>query len=161
MSETPAKTRSKIMASIHSRNTKPELIVRRYLWNNGFRFRLNHPRLPGRPDIVLRKYKTCIFINGCFWHGHNCLNFRPPKTNIQYWNKKINDNRARDLKVLNSLKDMGWHTITIWECELSKDKREQTLESLIYTLNYIFLLNHNAKYPNIDGEDQTMMAAEP
>ena len=92
--------RHKNMAAIHSANTKPEMIVRKYLFVHGFRYRLNHPRLPGRPDIVLRIYRTCIFINGCFWHGHEgCKYYVIPKTNTEFWANKINRNIARDKKV--------------------------------------------------------------
>ena len=135
--------RHKNMAAIHSANTKPEMIVRKYLFTHGFRYRLNHPRLPGRPDIVLRKYRTCIFINGCFWHGHEgCKYYVIPKTNTEFWANKINRNIARDKKVQKELAKMGWHCITIWECELKPQKREQTLVSLEYTLNHIFKRPH-------------------
>ena len=116
------------MAAIHAKDTKPEMIVRRGLWSRGFRYRLNHKRLPGHPDLVLRKYKTCIFINGCFWHGHNvtlpemdngvwsiensaCCKI--PKTNTEFWVKKIKRNQERDLEVKHQLNAMGWNCITI------------------------------------------------
>lgn len=89
--------RHNAMASNRSSNTKPEMLVRKYLWRHGFRYRLNNPRLPGHPDIVLRKYRTCVFVNGCFWHGHkNCKYFRMPKSNVKFWEKKIHRNRERD-----------------------------------------------------------------
>lgn len=148
------------MAAIHAKDTKPEMIVRRGLWSRGFRYRLNHKRLPGHPDLVLRKYKTCIFINGCFWHGHNvtlpemdngvwsiensaCCKI--PKTNTEFWVKKIKRNQERDLEVKHQLNAMGWNCITIWECELKPAKREATLESLAYTLNEIFLQDKRVK----------------
>lgn len=91
--------RHKIMVSVHSKGTKPEILVRKYLWRNGFRYRLNNPRLPGHPDIVLRKYRTCIFVNGCFWHGHEgCKYFRKPKTNTDFWETKIKRNKERDIE---------------------------------------------------------------
>ena len=116
------------MAAIHAKDTKPEMIVRRGLWSRGFRYRLNHKLLPGYPDLVLRKYKTCIFINGCFWHGHNvtlpemdngvwsiensaCCKI--PKTNTEFWVKKIKRNQERDLEVKHQLNAMGWNCITI------------------------------------------------
>ena len=151
--------RSRIMASIHSRDTKPELMVRRYLFAYGFRFRLAHPRLPGRPDIVLRKYRTVIFVNGCFWHGHDCPAFRLPKTNTDFWRRKIERNRRRDADVQRRLAQMGWHCITVWECELTKDKRERTLLALEYTLNRIYLEDHEIHYRLPD--DGRQMAAEP
>ena len=143
------------MAAIHCRNTKPEMIVRHFLWSNGYRYRLNHPRLPGKPDIVLRSYRTCIFINGCFWHGHN-VDFgasplqsseccKIPKTNTEFWASKIKRNQERDLEVLQEIKQMGWNTITIWECQLKDPNREQTLRSLDYTLSRLFLSCHTKK----------------
>ncbi len=147
------------MAAIHSKDTLPELIVRKYLHACGFRYRLNHKRLPGHPDIVLRKYRTCIFVNGCFWHGHDCGQFRPPRTNRDFWMKKINRNRQRDKEEQRQLDNMGWHCITIWDCELEKDKRKQTLASLTYTLNHIYLQDRVATYPT-STEWQGDMAAE-
>ena len=138
------------MAAIHGKDTKPEMLVRRYLWRKGFRYRLNYPRLPGRPDIVLRKYRTCIFVNGCFWHGHNVTDgdgagmqgsecCKIPRSNTDFWVRKIRRNRERDLAVRRKVAQMGWNAITVWECQLKSKVREQTLESLVYTLNAIFL----------------------
>lgn len=152
--------RSKIMASIHSKDTKPEMIVRRYLHACGFRYRLNSPRLPGHPDLVLRKYRTCIFVNGCFWHGHDCEDFVPPKTNTEFWTNKINRNKERDINVQKQLATMGWHCIVVWECELKKDSREQTLCSLEYTLNHIFLKDHEVRYLPLEQDQQLDIAAE-
>ena len=158
------------MAAIHGKDTKPEIMVRRWLWGHGFRYRLNHPRLPGRPDVVLRKYRTCIFVNGCFWHGHmvdsqprkgvggtagpaetgsggiessSCCKI--PKTNRDFWVGKIMRNRERDARVQQELSSMGWHSITVWECQLKPAVREETLESLALTLYRIFLRDHRAK----------------
>jgi len=153
--------RHKIMASIHSKNTKPELIVRHYLWKLGFRYRINLNRLPGHPDIVLLKYRTCIFVNGCFWHGHDCNNFRSPKTNIDFWLEKINRNKKRDIEEQRKLAKMGWHVIVVWECELKPLLRNATLESLSYTLNHIFLLDRKVEYPMIEEELDNSIAAEP
>lgn len=153
--------RSKIMSAIHSRNTKPELTVRKYLWRVGFRYRLNYNRLPGHPDLVLKKYRTCIFINGCFWHGHNCQEFRPPKTNVNYWTKKINRNRERDKEEQKKLAEMGWHVIVVWECELKPDKREKTLTALAFTLNHIYLQDHSVNYQHVEEENELDIAAEP
>lgn len=132
--------RHNTMAAIKGKDTKPEMIVRRYLWSHGYRYRLNHRRLPGKPDVVLTKYRTCVFVNGCFWHGHEgCKFYSIPRSNPEYWKAKFARNRERDLEVMHRLAAMGWHTITIWECELKPDRREQTLASLVYTLNYIYL----------------------
>ena len=149
------------MAAIHGKDTKPEMVVRRYLWGHGFRYRLNHPRLPGKPDIVMRKYRTCIFVNGCFWHGHEgCRYYTIPKTNTDFWVGKVRRNRERDLKVQHELAAMGWHSITIWECELKPVKREDTLESLAYTLNKIFLQDRTVKQYEIPEEEPMMVAEE-
>lgn len=152
--------RSKIMASIHSKNTKPEMIVRRYLHACGFRYRLNSPRLPGHPDLVLRKYRTCIFVNGCFWHGHSCKDFTLPKSNIEFWTEKIRKNEERDIRVQKQLATMGWHCIVVWECELKKHNRVQTLSSLEYTLNHIYLKDHEIRYPSIEQDEHWDMAAD-
>ncbi len=136
--------RRRCMAAIHSRNTKPELIVRRYLHACGFRYRLNHKRLPGRPDLVLRRYRTVIFVNGCFWHGHEgCAYYRLPSTNVAFWQLKIDRNRERDQRVQKQLAAMGWHCITVWECQLKPRVREQTLRSLAFTLSHIFIEDLN------------------
>lgn len=148
------------MAAIHGKDTKPEMVVRRYLWGHGYRYRLNHPRLPGKPDIVMRKYRTCIFVNGCFWHGHEgCRYYTIPKTNTEFWVNKVKRNKERDVKVQHELAAMGWHCITIWECELKPKVREKTLESLAYTLNKIFLQDRTVKRYEI-LEEEPMMAAE-
>ena len=140
------------MSSIKGRNTKPELLVRKFLFSRGFRYRLNHSKLPGKPDIVLRKYRTCIFVNGCFWHKHEgCKYFVVPKTRTDFWLNKINRNQERDKEVKKQLAKMGWHSITIWECELKPSNKDKTLESLLDTLNKIILLNNGVKsYDTID-----------
>ena len=152
--------RHRCMAAIRSNNTRPEMLVRRYLFSRGFRYRLNHKRLPGHPDIVMRKYRTAIFVNGCFWHGHrDCPHFRLPKTNTAFWQAKIERNRQRDKLAQQSLAHMGWHCITIWECQLRPAQREQTLASLVYTLNHIYLKDHAKPY-SLPKEDPSI-AAEP
>ena len=166
------------MSAIRSKDTKPEMIVRRGLWKRGFRYRLNDRRLPGHPDLVLRKYRTCIFINGCFWHGHHVsFKFQDsgfivessdcckiPKTNREFWVTKIQRNKERDKEEQQKLAEMGWHCITVWECELKPSKREETLESIAFTLNHIWLQDHHSKvvtYPSIEDEGlQLPMAAE-
>ena len=149
------------MASIREKNTGPEIMVRKFLFSRGFRYRLNHPRLPGHPDIVMRKYRTCIFVNGCFWHGHdNCRYFVLPKTNTEFWKAKIERNRARDIEEQRKLASMGWHCITVWECQLKPAVRKQALESLVYTLNSIYLKDRAVKRYVLPKEE-TSMAAEP
>ena len=149
------------MAAVRSKDTKPEMVVRKYLWSRGFRYRVNNPRLPGHPDIVLRKYRTCIFVNGCFWHGHEgCKYFRMPKTNTEFWERKISRNRERDREEQKLLARMGWHCITVWECELKGERREKTLESLEYTLNHIFIQDRDLRYRLQEREDLGMAAEE-
>ncbi len=161
MTKISKEKRKKIMASIPSKNTKPEMIVRHYLWSEGFRYRINLNRLLGHPDIVLRKYRTCIFVNGCFWHGHNCSEFRMPKSNVDYWMAKINRNKERDKEEQQKLVKMGWHVIIIWECQLKPSIRNATLQSLAFTLNHIFLIDNEIKYPRIAEEQDGVMIAEP
>lgn len=152
--------RHKNMASIHSRDTRPEMIVRKYLWHNGFRYRLSHKRLPGKPDVVLAKYRTCIFVNGCFWHGHDgCSFFKMPKSNTEFWTAKINRNKERDTDVQHKLAAMGWHCITIWECQLKPKHREDTLKSLAFTLNHIYLQDRIVR-PYIIPDESIDVAAE-
>ena len=177
------------MAAIRGKDTKPEMIVRKGLWSRGFRYRLNHKRLPGHPDLVLRKYRTCIFVNGCFWHGHNVTESRMsdgrskkedvlessecckiPKTNREFWVAKIRRNKERDKEEQRKLAAMGWHCITVWECELTPKKREETLESIAFTLNHIWLQDHGiSPQPQIiritqigqmEGETRMPMVAE-
>ena len=123
--------RSKNMSAIKGKNTKPEIIVRKYLFKQGFRYRVNVSKLAGKPDIVLSKYKTVIFVNGCFWHLHKgCKYFVWPKQNADFWQKKINGNVERDNRNYKTLKDNGWKVIIVWECQLKKEK-EETLEALV------------------------------
>ena len=169
------------MAAIRGKDTKPEMIVRKGLWSRGFRYRLNHKRLPGHPDLVLRKYRTCIFVNGCFWHGHNVALPRKedvgskmddeiensecckiPKTNREFWVAKIRRNKERDKEEQKKLAAMSWHCITVWECELKPSKREETLESIAFTLNHIWLQDHGAKtvpYPKVEEESENYLKA--
>ncbi len=120
--------RSYNMSRIRSRNTTPEKIVRAELWRRGYRYRLNDKRLPGKPDLVLPKYRAVIFINGCFWHGHRgCPKYVEPKTNTGFWKEKIAANIARDELNAQRLDTLSWTVITVWECELSKKNRDATI----------------------------------
>ena len=123
--------RSKNMSHIRSTNSKPEEIVRKYLFSKGFRYRKNVRTLPGCPDIVLPKYHTVILVNGCFWHKHDCGRFVLPSSNTEYWIPKINRNVERDKQNHKKLIDMGWKVLIIWECALKKNVREDRLERLI------------------------------
>jgi DNA mismatch endonuclease, patch repair protein len=116
---TPA-VRSRMMAAIKGKNTKPEIIVRKALHAAGFRFRLHDRKLPGRPDVVLAKYKSAVFVHGCFWHGHQCKAFRWPKSRKDFWREKILRNKARDAVAKRELRQLGWQSILIWECQIKK-----------------------------------------
>ena len=120
--------RHKNMAAIHSSNTKPEVKLRHALWGLGFRYRVNDKRLPGSPDIVLPKYRTTIFVHGCFWHGHTgCKNYTVPKTNTDFWVAKVRRNQERDQEVWRKLEAKGWSVIIVWECELEKNRHPDTV----------------------------------
>lgn len=124
-------TRSYVMSQIKGKDTKPEIIVRKYLFSKGLRFRKNDKRYPGSPDVVLPKYKTIVFVHGCFWHLHDgCKHAVMPKSNVDYWKKKLYGNKERDKRNQKELEEMGWKVITVWECQLKKDKLKQTLEEL-------------------------------
>ena len=115
-------TRSRMMAAIKGKNTRPEILVRKALHATGFRFRLHDRKLPGRPDIVLKKYRAVVFVQGCFWHGHECKDFRWPKTRKAWWRKKIEGNSARDTKNVLALRSGNWRVLTIWECALPNNR---------------------------------------
>jgi DNA mismatch endonuclease, patch repair protein len=127
-----AEVRSYNMSRIRSKDTKPELLLRKVLFANGFRFRLHDKSLPGKPDIVLKKYKTVILVHGCFWHGHkDCKYFVVPKTRTEWWMNKIAGNQKNDLVKKKELKKAGWNVIEVFECELKKDKLEKTVNKII------------------------------
>ena len=126
------KTRSYNMSRIRAKDTKPELLVRKFLFENGFRYRLHQKKLPGKPDLTLRKHNTVIFVNGCFWHGHQgCRYFVIPKTRTEWWTTKILATAEKDLKNYEELRRQGWKVIVIWECELKGEKQREALENLI------------------------------
>lgn len=128
--------RSRCMAAIKGKNTKPEMTVRRFLFSKGLRYRVNNPKLPGTPDIVLKKYRTVVFIDGCFWHGHEgCKYYHLPKSNTHFWRHKIAMNIARDYANNVDLKLLGWKVIRIWECDIrSKARQNETFEKLYYDI---------------------------
>ena len=163
--------RSLNMRLIHSRDTTPEIKVRSFLFRQGFRFRLHVKKLPGHPDIVLPKYRTVIEVRGCFWHRHaGCKRATTPSTNVEFWREKFERNVDRDEKTEKQLKELGWNLIVVWECELKPAKREETLDSIAFTLNHIWLQDHGRcmtddvrgkMYPQMDEENMQMpMAAE-
>ena len=167
------------MSHIRSRDTKPELKVRRWLWSHGYRYRLNVKSVPGKPDIVMRRYRTAIFVNGCFWHGHNvaltqidngkliidnseCCKI--PQTNREFWVSKIERNKRRDERNYEVLRENGWHVIVVWECQLTGKRIEQTMREVERQLNENFLSIYRPHKPtayNQDEEDSRLpMAAE-
>ena len=153
--------RSYTMSRLRSKDTKLEMLVRRHLHALGFRYRLHSSKLPGHPDIVLPKWHTVIFVNGCFWHKHEgCKYFVIPKTRIEFWLNKVNRNQERDIEVKKKLASMGWHSITIWECELKTNKKDATLQSLVYTLCKIFLQDNKVKRYELPEEETPIMVAD-
>ena len=129
-------TRRYNMSQIKGKNTKPEMLVRKYIFSNGFRYKLHDKKLPGKPDIVFPKIRTVIFVHGCFWHGHeNCKYFVVPKTNTEWWLSKINRNKQNDVENISKLKNEGWDIFTIFECELKNEKLNKTLNNILVQLN--------------------------
>lgn len=145
------------MAAVKGKDTKPEMIVRKYLFSRGLRFRIQVRKLSGTPDIVLPKYKTVIFVNGCFWHGHEgCKYFRLPKSNVEFWSEKIERNIERDRESMQALFDLGWKVIRVWECELrNKANREETLDGI-----YNSITSYGGSGYSFENTD-VPMAAEP
>lgn len=128
------------MSRIRGKATKPELLVRHWLWSHGYRYRLNVKSVPGKPDIVLRKYRTAIFVNGCFWHGHEgCSLYSVPKSNTDFWIAKVQRNRERDQQEYKALHEAGWHVIVIWECQLKKATIESTMHDVEHILSRFLL----------------------
>lgn len=159
-----AEQRHKCMSHIRSKATKPELKVRHWLWMHGYRYRLNVKSVPGKPDIVMRPYRTAIFVNGCFWHGHeDCNSFKMPKTNTDFWMAKIERNKQRDRQNYCILQDNGWNVIVIWECQLKPSKLEQTMREVEILLNENMLALYKKHTPlpySIDEAAPIPMAAE-
>ena len=130
------KTRSHNMSKIRSKNTKPEMFVRKWLWAQGYRYRVHERSLPGKPDIVFKGRKKVIFVHGCFFHMHNCNYFKWPQTRAEFWRKKIESNAARDQSNIAQLHDLGWEVMVIWECETHKSHFEQLTKSVRHFLNH-------------------------
>lgn len=156
------KKRSAVMSKIGSKDTKPEWIVRRYLFSHGYRYRKNVKCLPGSPDIVLRKYNIAIFIHGCFWHGHTDGHI--PKSNKEFWENKIIRNKQRDEENKEKLKKLGWKVMTIWECQLKPSVKDKTLQEMEYLINHSFLENLRLKnvkpYEEFEENTSIDIAAE-
>ena len=146
-----SQTRSRIMARVRSKDTKPELSVRRALHAAGFRFRLQARGLPGKPDLVLPSYRTAVFVNGCFWHWHGCKRSRMPSSNAAYWNAKISRNIVRDKATQAALKGLGWRCVVIWECEIVQGSKR-----LIRVLQRIKRINENRRIPYVPKSIETL-----
>ena len=131
------KTRSRMMSGIQGKDTKPELIIRRGLHRMGFRYRLHHSSLPGKPDMVFPKFGAVILVNGCFWHQHDCHMFKWPKTRREFWRKKITGNRARDIRNLEIYEKLGWKVLIVWECAVKGKARKPTSEVIQKTANWL------------------------
>ena len=127
--------RSKIMSAIHSRDTLPEIVVRKWLYANGYRFRVCDKRIVGHPDIVLPKYRTLIEVRGCFWHQHGCAKCSTPKSNIEFWTQKWDRNISRDERHETEWRELGWNVIIVWECALEPVRREETLQNICLALD--------------------------
>lgn len=139
MADTVSKQkRSEIMSHVTGKETKPEIMVRKYLFARGLRYRKNVKQLPGTPDIVFPKYKTAVFVNGCFWHGHKgCKYSHLPSTNLEYWEKKIADNLERDERKTRALEKLGYRVLIVWQCQLKPNIKVETLETLYHNIvNY-------------------------
>ncbi|NMA23627.1 MAG: DNA mismatch endonuclease Vsr [Spirochaetales bacterium] len=156
MARTPEEKRSYNMSRIRGKDTKPELRVRRYLFSRGLRFRKNDKRYPGKPDIVLPKYGTVIFVNGCFWHAHeNCEKFVMPKTNTDFWLPKLERNRQKDQQNTLRLTEQGWSVITVWECQITGPDGERILAELYSEIVSAHNTVNNDSLNSPDGKEQT------
>lgn len=168
------------MAAVRSKDTKPEMVVRKWLWSHGYRYRLNVKSVPGKPDIVMRRYRTAIFVNGCFWHGHHvalprmddvgCMMedmivnsecCKIPKTNREFWVKKILRNKERDQEDYIILQENGWHCIVVWECQLKPTHLERTMQQVELQLNKNFLSIYQRKSVSyVEAKEDYLMVAE-
>lgn len=164
MDKISPEARSRTMRAIRSKDTGPEMLVRRFLHSRGYGYRVNVRGLPGTPDIALRRYRTVIFVHGCFWHGHDvCQQGRRPKTNAEFWRRKIERNRDRDQRDRDRLRALGWRTMVVWECQLAPKVRRQTLDEIAWRLDTALLDLCRAKKPkryDVDFESTVAAAAE-
>ncbi|MFC6671844.1 very short patch repair endonuclease [Marinobacterium aestuariivivens] len=142
------KTRSRNMAAIKPGNTKPELLVRSHLHSLGFRYRIHDSRLPGKPDLVFPKYKAVIFVHGCFWHMHCCSLFKIPKTRTEWWIKKLNQNKKRDLLAQKELEELGWKVLTVWECAIRGRNKVNTSSLISSIAQWLTLGSSSSSIPS-------------
>lgn len=147
------KTRSQMMAGIKGKNTKPELVIRKQLHALGFRYRLHDARLPGKPDMVFPKYRAVIFVNGCFWHGHDCHLFKWPSTRKEFWHEKITQTKERDAKHITELLHDGWHVLLVWECAL-KGRSKLPLDVLIHEIAGWLTDSERDRFREISGNKE-------
>jgi DNA mismatch endonuclease (patch repair protein) len=140
-------TRSRMMSGIRGKNTKPEILVRKALHKQGFRYRLHVKDLPGKPDLVFPKYNAVIFVHGCFWHGHNCKYFKVPKTRTEFWLNKINDNRRRDRRVQHELAATGWRIAIVWECSVRSKINMELLDLANQLSDWLRSDSSSAEFP--------------
>ncbi|MGN0213271.1 MAG: very short patch repair endonuclease [Muribaculaceae bacterium] len=156
-----SRQRHRCMSRIRSKDTKPEMKVRKFLWHNGVRYRLHVKRMPGCPDIVIRRLRTAIFVNGCFWHGHKCQKHLP-ESNRKFWYDKIMRNRERDMRNAALLEAAGWVVIVVWECELAKPVADHTLHRLLDTIRLLesALPATPCGYSDASADDYTPLAAD-
>ena len=143
-------TRSRMMSGIRGKDTKPEMVIRKTLFARGFRYRLHDKKLPGKPDLVLKKYNSVIFIHGCFWHGHNCHLFKWPKTNMEFWRNKIQTNMKKDVEIKMELLEMGWRVLVVWECALKGKTRIE--HPYLFQLIIDWLSDTNNRHYEIEGK---------
>lgn len=141
-----SETRSRMMSGIRGTNTKPEMIVRKGLFKRGFRYRLHAKHLPGKPDLVLAKYNTIIFVHGCFWHRHNCRLFKWPKSNAEFWREKITANTQRDKRYNAKLIDDGWRVLIVWECALKGKKGQEVNKILDHISDWLLTDNNTGEF---------------
>jgi DNA mismatch endonuclease (patch repair protein) len=147
------KTRSFNMSQVKSKNTKPEILIRKFLFSEGFRYKLHDKTLPGKPDLVFPKYKTVLFVNGCFWHGHeNCKYSAIPQTRTEWWLNKIASNKRKDIENTLKLQELGWKVINVWGCGLKKGKKESTLTTLLDEFNYLRKNYKTSKGQNVGNK---------
>jgi len=144
-------TRSRMMSGIKGKNTKPELIIRKALFKRGFRYRLHKQNIPGRPDLVFNKHNAVIFINGCFWHCHDCHLFKWPQTRTEFWSEKLSGNRLRDIHNQQELVKKGWRFLIVWECAL-KGRQKQSLDKIVDRIE--IWLNSQSPSESIEGQKQ-------
>lgn len=144
-------TRSRMMSGIKGKNTKPEILIRKALFRRGFRYRLHERNIPGRPDLVLKKHNAVVFINGCFWHCHDCHLFKWPQTRTEFWSKKLDSNRLRDIRNQQQLEKDGWRILTVWECAI-RGRQKQSLDEIVDRIESWLISNGPSE--SIEGQKQ-------